>query len=132
MSRVRAYAQLVRLPNVFTALADICLGAVAGAAVGGPAAGAWWPRSAWLLGSSACLYGAGMVWNDYFDLEQDRKERPFRPLPSGRIRPAAAARLGAALLAAGLALAAASGWTGGGFDRTPALLAVALAAAVLL
>jgi 4-hydroxybenzoate polyprenyltransferase len=38
-----------------------------------------------LLLASSCLYSAGMVWNDWFDLEQDRRERPFRPLPSGRV-----------------------------------------------
>ena len=35
--------------------------------------------------ASTLLYWSGMVWNDYFDLEQDRKERPGRPLASGRI-----------------------------------------------
>src|SRR5437868_8098899 len=76
----RAYAQLVRLPNVFTALADIGLGALATHALPGA-----WPTVVWLLLSSACLYCGGMVWNDFFDVEQDRRERPFRPLPSGRV-----------------------------------------------
>ena len=31
MSKLLAYAQLVRLPNTFTAMADICLGAMAAA-----------------------------------------------------------------------------------------------------
>jgi 4-hydroxybenzoate polyprenyltransferase len=35
--------------------------------------------------SSALLYIFGIILNDYFDLETDRKERPFRPLPSGRV-----------------------------------------------
>ena len=33
MSQLRAYAQLMRLPNVFTAIADIVLGALAAAAL---------------------------------------------------------------------------------------------------
>ena len=80
MSRIRAYAQLVRLPNVFTALADICLGALVAGTTDVP-------RMAFVcvLLASACLYSGGMVWNDFFDVEQDRRERPFRPLPSGRI-----------------------------------------------
>src|SRR5262245_28722487 len=82
MNRLLPYAQLVRLPNVFTALADIALGALVTAALP-----AHWPAFVLLLLASACLYSAGMVWNDYFDLEQDRRERPFRPLPSGRIPP---------------------------------------------
>src|SRR3954454_3550433 len=76
----RTYAQLVRLPNVFTAMADICLG---GVAAGGLIER--WAMFALLLPASACLYCGGMVWNDVFDVEQDRRERPFRPLPSGRI-----------------------------------------------
>src|SRR5437667_10407683 len=101
MTRLRAYAQLVRLPNLPTALADICLAALA-LAVQPPAGdlveGFPGVRLALLLLASACLYSAGMVWNDYFDQEQDKHERPSRPLPSGRVKPAEAVRLGSALL----------------------------------
>ncbi|MGC1931092.1 MAG: UbiA family prenyltransferase [Candidatus Nitrosopolaris sp.] len=38
-----------------------------------------------LMLSSALLYISGIVFNDYFDIEVDRKERPFRPLVSGII-----------------------------------------------
>src|SRR5947208_9514410 len=79
----RAYAQLVRLPNLFTAFADIGLGWLGTLALGAGTAG--WPGFVLLLAASGCLYSAGMVWNDFFDVEQDRRERPFRPLPSGRI-----------------------------------------------
>lgn len=119
MSDLRAYAQLARLSNLPTALADICLGALA--------AGALPHHSlafAALLPASACLYSAGMVWNDYFDQEQDRQERPFRPLPSGRVAPAEAVRLGIGLLAAGVLLALAAG-------KTSLLVAVCLAVAIL-
>src|SRR5207248_5643169 len=88
MSRAQTYAQLVRLPNVPTALADICLGALAAGALPGR-----WLSFALLLPASACLYCAGMVWNDYFDVEQDRRERPSRPIPSGRMTRREAARL---------------------------------------
>lgn len=115
----RAYAQLARLPNLPTALADICLGALAATAL---------PRHGLafvcLLLASACLYAAGMVWNDYFDREQDRRERPFRPLPSGRISPRQAAQLGAVLLVLGVLLALPVG-------KTSLLVAVFLAAAIL-
>src|SRR5262245_60146409 len=100
MRNLRTYAQLLRLPNVFTAFADILLGAlVTGALTARPAA------VGLLLLASGCLYCGGMVWNDYFDLEQDKRERPFRPLPSGKVTPAQAAVLGAALLTAGVLLA---------------------------
>jgi 4-hydroxybenzoate polyprenyltransferase len=38
-----------------------------------------------LVTSSILLYTSGLVFNDYFDIETDIKERPYRPLPSGRI-----------------------------------------------
>jgi 4-hydroxybenzoate polyprenyltransferase len=97
---IRAYAQLLRIPNVFTALADICLGWLA---LGGLER-ALWKELFIALGASACLYSAGMVLNDYYDVEVDRKERPFRPIPSGRISRRTAGWLGLALLSVGVAL----------------------------
>jgi 4-hydroxybenzoate polyprenyltransferase len=125
MTPLRPYAQLVRLPALPTALADICLGALATHAL--PARGLAFGL---LLVASGCLYSGGMVWNDFFDLEQDRRERPFRPLPSGRVTPGAAARLGAALLAAGVLCALLAGWVLKA--AAPAVLAGLIAAAVLL
>lgn len=123
----RAYAQLVRLPNVFTALADIGVGAFAANGVS-PAAD--WLAYAALGVASACLYSAGMVWNDYFDLEQDRRERPFRPLPSGRVSSAAARWWGIGLLAVGWLAAAGAAWRTG--RAMPAELTGLLAVAILL
>ncbi len=132
MNRMRTYAQLVRLPNVFTALADIAVGGLAAWALA-PELNFWtWWAFACLLAASACLYAAGMVWNDYFDIEQDRKERPFRPLPSGRVTPRAALQIGSGLLAAGVILAALAGWRSAGWNATPVILAVLLATAILL
>jgi 4-hydroxybenzoate polyprenyltransferase len=50
-----------------------------------------------------------MAWNDFFDLEQDRRERPFRPIPSGRITRRQAALCGLGLLAGGLLFALLAG-----------------------
>jgi 4-hydroxybenzoate polyprenyltransferase len=133
MSRLHPYAQLVRLPNVFTALADICLGLLTTAALGeAPATTRWWRAGGCLLAASACLYSAGMVWNDWFDLEQDRRERPFRPLPSQRISTKSAARLGGGLMIAGLALAALAGLHAPVWDQIPLVVAAFLVAAILL
>ena len=54
-----------------------------------------------LMVSSALLYISGIVFNDYFDIETDRKERPSRPLPSGKIRKENALLLAVLALAAG-------------------------------
>jgi 4-hydroxybenzoate polyprenyltransferase len=128
MNRLRDFAQLVRLPNVFTALADVALGAL----VTGALPERLHPFLLLLL-ASACLYSGGMVWNDWFDLDQDRRERPFRPLPSGRIRPREALLLGAALLGGGFLLALVAGlFLGPGQQTTPAVFAALLVAAILL
>ncbi len=73
-----------------------------------------------------------MVWNDFFDLEQDRRERPFRPIPSGRISRRTAGALGAALLVGGWCVALLAGWRGDGFQATPAAIAGLLVLAILL
>ncbi|MBI1913779.1 MAG: UbiA family prenyltransferase [Planctomycetes bacterium] len=127
MNRLRVYAQLVRLPNLPSALADVCLAGFALAAqppVGRLVDGFPFDALLLLLLSSACLYSSGMVWNDYFDLEQDRRERPFRPLPSGRVKPGEAVRLGAGLMAAGAGCAFVAG-------RVSLWLALVLVAAIL-
>jgi 4-hydroxybenzoate polyprenyltransferase len=95
VNRVRAYLELLRPPNVATALADV----LAGYAV----SGLQHPRALpWLLLSTAALYGGGVVLNDVFDREVDRAERPERPLPSGRASVGGAATLGGLLLIAGV------------------------------
>lgn len=58
-----------------------------------------------LLGASSCLYFAGMVFNDVFDVKQDTQERPQRPIPSGAISLRAASGLGLCLCIAGISLA---------------------------
>lgn len=129
MSAAKAYAQLLRLPNVFTALADIFLGA---AACGAGAQEAGWRPYVLLLPASACLYLGGMVLNDFFDVEQDRRERPYRPIPSGRVSRPAAGRLGSALLAAGLLLAGLAGLAATKPTWVPVKVAAVLAAAIIL
>jgi 4-hydroxybenzoate polyprenyltransferase len=104
-ARLIDYARLLRIPNVFTALADIGMGL---AFVGWPIHK--YPLAAVALGlASALLYLAGMVLNDVFDIEIDRVERPQRPLPAGRIELTWARTLGLTLLAGGITV----GWAAG-------------------
>src|SRR5262245_6697594 len=106
MNRLPTYAQLIRLPNLPSALSNVCLGALAAGALP-----SHWLPFVLLLPASACLYCGGMVWNDFFDREQDRRERPDRPIPSGKVSPREAAFLGVILLAAGVLLAGLAGWS---------------------
>lgn len=127
MTSLRPYAQLVRLPNVFTALADIVLAALAARALPGM-------TLPFLLVAFASVgfYWAGMVLNDVFDVEQDRRERPHRPIPSGRVSRRAAAALGVALLAGGLLFALLAGLAHpNGPTRAPLVVGVLLTGAIL-
>ena len=109
------YLELVRPPNITTALADVLAGyAIAG--LGQP------QRLAWLLVATATLYAGGIVFNDYFDRTLDAVERPERPIPSGRVPAQRAAAFGAGLLVIGILAAAMA---------TPAAAAVAVTIAVL-
>jgi 4-hydroxybenzoate polyprenyltransferase len=130
MRRLQAYAQLVRLPNLPSALADICLGllVVWGSASALPPY--WGARFVFLLLASACLYSAGMVLNDYFDVDQDRRERPQRPIPSGRVGRLEAAWLGGGLLLAGILSAVGASIVAR--NALPAVLAVLITGAVML
>jgi 4-hydroxybenzoate polyprenyltransferase len=96
-----AYLQLLRLPTVFTAMADIVLGFLLTYRSLEPT-----PKFVGLLLSSCGLYLAGMVFNDVFDRKQDAVERPNRPIPSGRVPLMAAIGLGVILMIAGVASAA--------------------------
>jgi len=126
---VMAYLRLFRVPNLFTALADVLMGFL----VVHQSLTDWLPLVCLLL-ASACIYTAGMVLNDVYDLEIDRVERPQRPLPAGDISWSWARRLGFLLLGLGTLAALASGtWTETGqFAWRGGLVAVLLVVSVLL
>jgi 4-hydroxybenzoate polyprenyltransferase len=77
----RQYLLLIRLPNTFTAPSNILTGYFA---IISPAY-AHSQQLFILILSSVLIYIAGTVFNDYFDIEIDLKERPYRPLPAGTI-----------------------------------------------
>jgi 4-hydroxybenzoate polyprenyltransferase len=115
---LRAYLELLRPPNVVTAIADV----LAGYAV----AGRFQPRALpWLIAASVCLYAGGVVLNDFFDRNVDAIERPERPIPSGRVSPTRAATVGGGLLVAGVLVAL-------GASRASVAVAAAVASFVLL
>jgi 4-hydroxybenzoate polyprenyltransferase len=105
MSPFRAWLQLLRLPAVFTALADIMLGYL----LNHEGLEEFDPNLALLGGASACLYLSGMVFNDIFDRHVDTQERPSRPIPSQRVKLKAAVIVGVLLIVGGVVLAALRG-----------------------
>ncbi|MFD7502256.1 SCO3242 family prenyltransferase [Streptomyces sp. NPDC059850] len=100
--RARAWAELLRISAVFTVPGDALAGAAATRTA--PNRG-----TALAVGASVCLYEAGMALNDWADRDIDAVERPARPLPSGRITPAAALTAASTLTGAGLVCAALAG-----------------------
>lgn len=94
-----AYLKLIRLPNAFTALADIIAASVVmNHFAPGPMAG--------LCAASATLYLSGMAFNDLADREEDARVRPNRPIPSGKVSVRGAAICGIVLMLAGIGLTA--------------------------
>ncbi|MFJ9745069.1 UbiA family prenyltransferase [Streptomyces chartreusis] len=100
--RLADLALLVRAPAALSVPGDVIAGAVAA----GRPLGA---RTFGVIGSSVCLYWAGMALNDYADAAVDGVERPDRPVPSGRVPRRAALAVAGGLTAAGLGLAAVAG-----------------------
>ena len=103
--KIFPYLVLTRPANVITAVADI----IAGLGIAGVLSDIHIlndvPSMVFLMLSSAGLYSGGIVFNDVFDLETDRVERPERILPSGKILPRDASIFGATLLLSGIVLA---------------------------
>ena len=119
MSSASDWLQLARVSNTPTVVSNT----VAGAALvdGGAPAG----DVAVVAVAMALFYTAGMVLNDVLDLGVDRRERPERPLPSGRVSVRAALSAAVGLLAAGEILLGIVGWR-------PALAGLALVALIVL
>ncbi len=121
-----AWLQLVRLPNLFTAAADVAAGFLFTHAAFGGGDGS---PMALLIGASVLLYAGGVVLNDVFDYSLDCGERPERPLPSGQISLGAAKLAGWVLLVVGIALAGTAAVLGS--DVRPGLVALALAGTIV-
>lgn len=99
---MKAYLQLIRAPNLFTAAADAAAGFALMAAVDGTLKPAHLPRLAVLMLISAALYASGVVFNDCLDAGYDRQHRPDRPIPSGAVSLPRAFSLGLGLTLAAL------------------------------
>lgn len=117
---IKPYLQLVRLPNLFTAAADPLAGwLLLGGRLDEPRR--WVP----LVAASVLIYAGGIVLNDVADYAVDLRERPGRPLPSGRVSRRLAAAFVVATLVLGVLSAFGSGSTRSGW------VALGLVAAVL-
>jgi 4-hydroxybenzoate polyprenyltransferase len=127
--KLLAYLRLCRLPNLFTAAADVMMGYLFVHRELSPPA----PFVA-LLAATCCLYTGGIVLNDVCDIDVDRRERPRRPLPAGLISWSTARGLAAGLLLIGCLCAALAGWLapeGQRYFSVSATLGLLLVAAIV-
>ena len=132
--RFKSILRLMRIPNIFTAIADVLVGFIFVHQSFEPQLGLLF-----LVLTSCCLYSAGMILNDVFDVEIDLRDRPDRPIPSGAIPFGLAAGLGFGLLLAGLVFSFLAYSFGHPVDRTslwfghePFLIATCLIVVILL
>ncbi len=123
-----AYLKLVRPANLLTAVADILAGiSVAGYwkyMVSGTGKIEFIVPLILLICSTLGLYGGGVVFNDVFDYELDKQERPERPLPRGQVSLRSAVILGVFLLIIGFIAAFAVNLYSGLMAAATGLLAI--------
>ena len=115
----------MRPANIVTSIADI----LAGITISGFFTGFTFSQDKILPVLLLCLstiglYGGGIVFNDVFDAELDKIERPERPIPSGLISTREASWLGGLLLLGGIISAALVSYISG-------ILALSIALAAL-
>ena len=111
---IMAYLQLTRAANGLTAASNILAAYFLATAVLGQNLNQGPDQITNLISlviASVLLYSSGMIMNDCFDYEEDLRERPHRPLPSGQIHLSHAWRLCSITLIAGLIVAAMVGIT---------------------
>ena len=122
---MRAWLEILRISNLPTVWTNVLVGAVLSVAVARPSNPEIVPGLVIAIVAGSCLYLAGMVFNDVFDVAIDRRERPGRPIPSGRISRNAAAAFGTVLLAIGIGLPWLHGVIAGGIATGIGLMLLA-------
>jgi 4-hydroxybenzoate polyprenyltransferase len=103
----RTWLQLLRVPNLFTVPGDPLAGFLLATF------GVLHEHAIFAVAASFCFYAAGLLLNDLCDLEEDRRERQARPLPSGAANVRTVRVVTIALALAGFSfLAMGAGWRG--------------------
>jgi len=97
-SIARTWAQLARAPNLFSIPGDPLAGYLL---AGGSLLS---PRVAVAMAAALCIYAGGLFFNDYFDRDEDARDRPERPIPSGAVPPERVRAAGVYLHGAGIAI----------------------------
>lgn len=115
----------MRPANIVTSVADVLAGIAISGVLYNIFTGDYLFFAIALCFSTAFLYAGGIVFNDVFDADLDKVERPERTIPSGVVTVEEATLLGALLLSLGIILAFVCG-------IVPGLLAVSIAVCALV
>ena len=100
MSKIKTFLELCRISNLPTVWSNALVGVCAVLAPGLGLASAL--RLAWpLMIAMSLFYVGGMILNVAVDAPVDARERPSRPIPSGRIPRAQAFMMAVACLCGG-------------------------------
>ncbi|MCP4374809.1 MAG: UbiA family prenyltransferase, partial [bacterium] len=133
-SKLGAWLQLLRLPNLLTVPGDPIIGFFSWGCYSSLEKGfVATNRIAMVIPcviSAVLLYCAGLILNDLFDLREDLRDRPLRPLPSGQINVKTATAVATFLLIAGIVAASFNGPLCAGISATLAGLVVSYNAGV--
>ena len=105
MKNLFGYLRLARPANIVTAIADILAGvAISGIFLTSLSQNHYFDIIL-LCFATVGLYGGGIVYNDVFDIDLDRIERPERTIPSGLVSLQEATIWGTSLLIFGIIMA---------------------------
>lgn len=124
MDKITGYLRLMRPANIVTAVADILAGVAIAGIIPHPALD--YTPVILLIIATVGLYGGGVVFNDVFDADLDKVERPERPIPKGVVSKTEGAILGSVLLIIGILAAINVSFNPSG------IIAIAIAVAALI
>ena len=115
----------MRPANIVTAISDVLAGTAIALLFVPDGSTLEWPVLVALIMATIGLYGGGVVFNDVFDADLDARERPERPIPSGKVSVGGATKLAMALFFVGVVAAGVVG-------MLPAVIALSIVIMCLL
>lgn len=125
MGSLKPYLQLMRPANIVTAVSDVLAGASIALLFVPEGSTLDWSVLMALIIATIGLYGGGVVFNDVFDTDLDARERPERPIPSGKVSVGGATKLAMTLFFVGVVAAGVVG-------MLPAVIALSIVIMCLL
>jgi hypothetical protein len=100
MRMIRTWLQLFRAPNLLTVPGEPLAGFLLASPLGDL------KQAEWAVAASLCFYGAGLLFNDVADYQEDLRDRPGRPIPSGQASRLSVSIVGGLLIALGAVICA--------------------------